>query len=129
MPPPPGVQRLFVYGTLRRGSGAQHLLARASLQGPATVRGRLLLGPGYPALILEGDDPVHGEIWTCDAETLAELDRYEGVQEDLFRRVLTEIEGAPAWVYVAGDRLRDSGLPTIPGGDWIAWSTGESGAV
>lgn len=122
MPLRAGLERVFVYGTLRSQGGADHLLSRATPAGPATVRGRLLAGPGYPALELEGSTEVRGEVWLCDAETIAALDSYEGVEEGLFRRATTEIDGAPVWVYVAGEVLRRRALPVIESGDWLTWS-------
>lgn len=128
MPAESHPERVFVYGTLRRGGGGEHRLANASFAGPANVPGRLLAGPGYPVLVLDGDAPVQGEIWRCDAETLADLDAYEGVDEGLFRRVRREIGGAPAWVYVAGacfERTIDR-LEAVTGGDWLRHLHGNS---
>lgn len=99
--------RIFLYGTLRRGGGADQLLRGCTPEGPATVRGRLHdLGP-YPALVLDpGGDPVHGEIWECPGRMLGELDRYEGVQVELFERVKVRLAGRPCFVYVAGSALQ-----------------------
>lgn len=97
---------LFTYGTLAGGDGAASpLLADCERVGDAAVRGTLYDAGPYPALLLSGNEPVAGEIWRCPAEVLPRLDRYEAVEEGLFRRVGLRVEGTPCWAYVAGPRL------------------------
>jgi gamma-glutamylcyclotransferase (GGCT)/AIG2-like uncharacterized protein YtfP len=112
---------IFVYGTLRRGGSAntllrgERLLRRASLPGELhDVEGR------YPALLLEGDDRVEGELWSSSPALLTRLDEYEGVGAGLFRRALTRLDGEEIWVYVAGPRLapRLGAATRLPGGVW-----------
>ena len=69
------------------------------------MRGRLFdLGP-YPALV-DADDPaagwVEGHVRPVGRRELeGRLDRYEGVDQGLYRRVLvTTRSGRRAWVYV-----------------------------
>lgn len=86
---------IFVYGTLKRG-GSNHV----SLQGQKFVGdARTLPGyrlydlGGYPGMVenknsRETDDAgVTGEVWRVDAAALGELDRLEGLDEGLYRRV------------------------------------------
>ena len=75
---------MFVYGTLRRGSGsAAHdwLARRADCFGAASIQGRLYRIAHYPGLIASMDpaEQVRGEVYRLhDPETaLRELDRYE----------------------------------------------------
>jgi gamma-glutamylcyclotransferase (GGCT)/AIG2-like uncharacterized protein YtfP len=98
---------LFVYGTLRSdvAGGAPDLLASCERLGPATLRGTLYDAGDYPALMLAGRTPIPGEIWRCPTELLSALDRYESVQDGLFRRVATRVDGVACWVYVAGPKL------------------------
>lgn len=93
---------LFAYGTL--ADGHHRLLAGCESVGRATVHGSLYDLGEFPALILYGGDAVPGRIWRCPAERLLELDRYEGVDRGLFRRVALRVEGVPCWLYVAGPR-------------------------
>jgi len=81
---------VFVYGTLKRG-GANHryLAGQRFVASARTAAGFLLYGlDGYPGMVAGGaaDDAVTGEIWEVSAECLRELDRFEGVDEGLFRR-------------------------------------------
>ncbi len=99
---------LFAYGSLIAADAppaARELLRGCERVGPGTVRGTLYDLGDYPALLVAGDDAVSGEVWRCPHETLAALDRYEGVAEGLFRRVGVEVEGRGCWTYVAGPRL------------------------
>lgn len=81
----PPTDRLFVYGTLRRG----HPSGMASLMGPdakflgyARTRGRLEDLGAYPALRrpLDPDEWVSGEVYRLARtdEALARIDAYEG---------------------------------------------------
>lgn len=86
----PGVH-LFVYGTLRRGLRLHRFLAGSRFVAEATLRGRLYDVGTYPALVLDREGQVWGEVWEVDATTLARLDRVEdhvpGRQDNLYERV------------------------------------------
>lgn len=113
------IQELFVYGTLLTGEDQAGLLGQAS-RIPATTRGTLWgLPAGYPALA-GGHGVVHGELVTlADRRLLEILDRYEGVDEGLYRRVridvLVGLRTQIAWAYrmenprARGGRLLRSG--------------------
>ena len=107
---------LFVYGTLRQGSG--HPMARlmqqhARLIGAGSFRGKLFLVDHYPGVVPSDDpnDRVLGEVYelTRARWLLALLDEYEGYRPqspecDFVRRVapVTLADGATlaAWIYV-----------------------------
>lgn len=110
---------LFVYGTLCAGEAQASLLTGASRR-KAFVKGELYLLPaGYPALVLRGNLPVHGELVEIrDLRLLSLLDTYEGVYEGLYTRVECDVrvglKTERAWVYTldlararAGKRLSD----------------------
>lgn len=127
---------VFVYGTLRAAGGhpmARLLAARADDLGPATLGAVLLdVGP-YPAAVASDDpaDVVVGELFALHpagaAETLRELDAYEGCPDGTYepalyvraRRYVRTPDGRvhDAWVWF-WNRDR-SGLPRIESGDWI----------
>jgi gamma-glutamylcyclotransferase (GGCT)/AIG2-like uncharacterized protein YtfP len=116
---------LFAYGTLRHGGAADGLLRGCEALGSAVVRGILYDIDGrFPALVLYGPAPVHGEVWRCPADLLLTLDEYEGVGQGLFRRLAVEVErGAdrvPCWTYVAGPALSRqlAASRRIPSGRW-----------
>ena len=93
---------LFAYGTL--APDGPESAGRGGWV-PDMLRGRLFdLGP-YPALV-DADDPeagwVAGHVREADpAELAGNLDRYEGVDVGLYRRVrATTLGGRLVWVYV-----------------------------
>jgi gamma-glutamylcyclotransferase (GGCT)/AIG2-like uncharacterized protein YtfP len=114
---------LFVYGTLRRGSGNQfaRLLAeQARFAGAARVRGRLYDFGRYPGARPE-DGSIAGELFQFDASSklLATLDDYEGPEYE--RAIVTSQteDGLPVdcWIYwyVGADPGQ-----FIAAGDWLA---------
>jgi gamma-glutamylcyclotransferase (GGCT)/AIG2-like uncharacterized protein YtfP len=125
---------LFIYGTLLRGGGAEGLLAGCERVGAATVNGTLYDIDGrFPAVLLYGNELVHGEVWHCPPGVLLRLDEYEGTAEGLFRRVAVEarVDGrpVPCWTYSAGPalsrKLRSDAR--VAGGDWRVHAEPEGG--
>jgi gamma-glutamylcyclotransferase (GGCT)/AIG2-like uncharacterized protein YtfP len=102
--------KLFVYGTLKRGKQAHHLLQNATFLGERTVRGFVLLDAGaYPAMVRarEGDDNpvVRGEIWDVPDEAIEAIDRWED-HPRLFVRTPIELEdGTKVVAYLAHAHL------------------------
>ena len=88
---------VFVYGTLKRGGSNHRFLAGQNFIGPArTVPGYTLYSLGdYPGMVREPGAiaGVTGELWSVDANCLAELDRLEGLDEGLYERA--EVQIAP----------------------------------
>ena len=110
-PAPPAADPtcVFVYGTLMRGGRRHAALGGERFLGPARLDGHTLYGvgdpPAYPAALpaAHPDAAVHGELWTATPQTLRTLDRVEGVEAGLFRRVaVTLADGARAWCYLWG---------------------------
>jgi gamma-glutamylcyclotransferase (GGCT)/AIG2-like uncharacterized protein YtfP len=106
--------RLFVYGTLRRGSPNKYadlLQANAQFLGNARMRGRLLQFANYPGAVLS-DQPgewVPGELYELqNPSILSILDKYEGSE---FKRVQTTVslDDGPAletWAYLVAHAHR-----------------------
>ena len=99
--------RLFVYGTLRRGSPnkfAKLLEANSRFLGNARMPGQLRQFSNYPGVVLS-DQPgefVEGELFELqDPSILVVLDEYEGSE---FQRVLATVslddgQELETWVY------------------------------
>ena len=118
---------LFVYGTLRRGGAANHILASCELVDNGEIGGVLYDIDGeHPALVLYGSAPVRGEIWRCPNELLAKLDEYEQLDIGLMRRVGAAVRSLQTdadvgcWLYVAGPALSHKLLPTRRIAAWQA---------
>lgn len=113
---------LFVYGTLL-STGRRAGLVGPRRRGPGWITGTLWhLPAGYPAVTLGGDGKVHGEwIDPVPLRVLAVLDRYEGVDEGLYRRVVvpvqTDTARFDAWAWVMDDPTEHRGV-VVPAGRW-----------
>jgi gamma-glutamylcyclotransferase (GGCT)/AIG2-like uncharacterized protein YtfP len=108
--------RLFVYGTLMRGSShalARELKQHATYEGPARYNGRLYRVTHYPGIVSSSapGEWVFGDVYTLrDRELLADLDRYEGCGPDdpaptQYVRLLQPVtlSAGPqveAWIYI-----------------------------
>jgi gamma-glutamylcyclotransferase (GGCT)/AIG2-like uncharacterized protein YtfP len=127
---------LFVYGSLRTGSGslmAERLSSGATPLGPASVPGALYHAGEFPAMLASDnpDDRVVGEVWAlhpASAESLLQmLDQYEGFSPDerfssLFvrERVIAQFDDGSeqeSWMYRYGAPLPEDAR--IPSGDWL----------
>lgn len=123
--------RLFVYGTLRRGQQNHHLLGpSATYLGQACMRGARLYsvaGAYYPVAVASSDprDVVIGELYSVsDPSVFRELDEFEEAlgPDPLFRREQVNILAADggevsSWVYLYNQPTQD--LSRIPSGDFL----------
>jgi gamma-glutamylcyclotransferase (GGCT)/AIG2-like uncharacterized protein YtfP len=93
---------LFVYGTLRRGEPAEHLMSGAKFLGEAHIQGQVVRHGQYTGLIA-GSTEVPGELFDVPEALFEQLDRYEGPG---YARRLSEVNYSggvvTAWVYWLG---------------------------
>jgi len=84
--------RVFVYGTLKRGGSNHHYLrGQKFITEARTQPGCTLCQPAdYPGLVIDPTDRegVTGEVWEVSTDCLSALDRLEGVDEGLYRRMV-----------------------------------------
>lgn len=99
-------ERVFVYGSLKRGFHNHHFLEEATfLGGATTARSFDLWSLGaFPAVTQPGRFHVTGEVYGVDRDTLSELDLLEG-EGILYKRKATEVSVGErstlrAWIYV-----------------------------
>lgn len=107
--------RVFVYGSLKRGFSNHVLLRRADYLGEHVTESRYTmydLGP-YPAVSVGGRTPISGEVFTVDKLTLLALDRLEEYPR-VYDRVRIATPFGPAWMYV----MPASTYPRVAGGCW-----------
>lgn len=131
---------LFVYGTLRCGSGAEtarQLFRRSDFLGFGVCAGEMFLVEDYPGLV-DSNDPdalAQGEVYILREpnDLLPILDRYEGIGPEFpdpteytrERRQIALAKGGvvTAWVYIY--RHSTSGLQRIHSGDFVAYLKAE----
>lgn len=111
---------LFVYGTLRSAI-QDHPAVKI---GEGSISGRLYDFGAYPGVV-DGDGVVRGEVYRLDqAEaTLAELDKYESVDEGLYERVTRSAilaDGSKVETQVYLYKRDTSRARLIASGDWTA---------
>jgi gamma-glutamylaminecyclotransferase len=106
---------LFVYGTLKRGGSNHALMAGQNFLGEARTQPgyRLYALDGHPGMVAKSDDRdgVTGEVWSVDEDRLAELDRFEGLTERLYRRepvkVLAPFANQTVETYIFNQSVED----------------------
>lgn len=128
------LDRLFVYGTLRKGQTARSLVAnQVTRSAKAHTNGAIYAFPmGYPGFSeTDGKGQVVGEvIWLSElAATFGLLDAYEGAD---FARVIRQItletgEEVWAWIYTLADPGAVKLGTLIPDGDWVRYWTEQEG--
>lgn len=120
---------LFVYGTLKRSYGNNHLLNGQEFLGEAqTIENYIMECRGIPYVYgvdhaikgnkrIEGK-PIHGEVWKVSALALARIDRLEG-HPRWYRRLQTPVHLNSkkrlmfhAWLYFMPVPV-DLGVPTF----------------
>lgn len=127
-----GRERIFLYGTLRRGASRDVLAHYAGVEfvASARVRGVLYDLGDYPGLRLDAAASwVHGEVFAVDGATLAGLDEWEGIdpvapEAGEYRRVRVAVQrddGAveSCWAYEIR-AARCESAQVIASGDWLA---------
>lgn len=122
------INRLFVYGSLRRAGGAfEWLLSHAAVDvRQGVLEDHALFGRElpYPFVRREAGKRVIGDVVELDTERLAEVlaavDEYEGSG---YRRVEIEVdvdgEKVAAFVYLAAPSVRLEEHSRIESGDWM----------
>ena len=119
---------IFVYGTLRSGSGhpmARRLTSQARLLGKGSVPGRLYEMGWYPAALFDRDEKrlIVGDVFALapDSRLLVELDEYEAGDPNYARTPLqvSLADGGTvaAWAYGIAKAPK---ARLIQGGDFIA---------
>lgn len=124
-------ETLFVCGALCEGMvNFEKLRSFVKSVRPATVKGSALRSPvGYPALSLEGEDSVFGQLLELEAsETLfALLDEFHGfnsakAEKSLMLKTKVEVqcggETLSSQAYVLNPLRPQKGLAPIPQSDW-----------
>ena len=110
--------KIFVYGTLKQGFGANSILqGRAEFITDDRIEGSLYNLGAFPGYKTSGSGMVAGEVYEITDENLpAMLDSYENYPS-LYTRVKMHTEkGYNAWVYVINENMYEKNL--IQEGVW-----------
>ena len=117
------MQKVFVYGSLRKGGGLHDVLEDCKfLCFAKTSCNYTMISLGsFPALLEEGDNSILGEIYEVNKQTLASLDRIEG-HPNFYKRTKIKLEDE-SFVegYVLNDRSFTENCEKVLSGNWIAF--------
>lgn len=105
------MDKVFVYGSLKKGCYNHRLMKNSEFIGNGTVDNMLLYSLGaFPAIIPAKENEksfaVKGEVYEVNAETLKMLDKLEGnghFYTRELRTINTSIGPLEAWVYILTD--------------------------
>jgi len=121
------MNKIFLYGTLKRNERAHFFLSnhRSKFICEAKTHSRYhLYDQGYyPGMVINEqiNGGVHGELFEVTDECLKDLDIYEGVDSDLFRKEQIQLEdGSSAIAYLIVDPVTDN---RIESGMWTDGKT------
>lgn len=98
-----------VYGTLKKGHGANRLLetARFVKAGYYKIPYQMYDIGSYPALMPDSKiNKIYLEIYDVDRGTLENLDRYEGYP-NLYKKHLLNLDEEEVTIYVGGDTIKN----------------------
>ena len=120
--------KLLVYGTLRRGGGANGFMKGTEYQGAVKLPGYDMynLG-GFPGIVENPDnkDGVVCEVFDgVTPETMEDIDHYEGYRPDYppehshYLRKEVNVQGEPMFVYVYNRPTNMEWYQPIKTGDW-----------
>jgi gamma-glutamylcyclotransferase (GGCT)/AIG2-like uncharacterized protein YtfP len=110
---------IFVYGTLMKGMRNHVYLEKATfLQEAQTAPEYELLYNGSIPAARAGSEPVKGELYEVDDETLNSLDVLEEVSSKLYEKKDVTIDGKKATIYLGGNIFNFDTWEKIPDGDY-----------
>ncbi|MGJ8654977.1 MAG: gamma-glutamylcyclotransferase family protein [Akkermansiaceae bacterium] len=120
---------IFIYGTLRKGGRAHHLMNGAEFVGFGSVEGGLVHVDQYPGLLKLKGERVKGEVYRVSEEMVPGLDQYEGCFESpphyARERIDVVLEGGEAVeTEVYQFLLLEDHHERIVSGDWFDWLQG-----
>ncbi len=100
------MNRLFVYGTLKKGFHNAFYLKDARFLGEITTEAKFSMYHfgNYPAVSEMGKTAIRGEVYEIDEAQLALTDRLEWYPE-FYQRVAIETSFGDAWMYLVSEQL------------------------
>ena len=126
-------ERLFVYGTLKRGHRNHYFLEHAEFVGPAITfrRAFVMWDVGFPMVAFvdpfrrSTGDRVTGELYFVDKPTLAECDHLEGHPRFYNREKTAVVYGDKvtlAWIYLRKPEDRGNHPKVIAEDGELTWA-------
>ena len=118
------INKLAVYGTLKRGYGNNRLISDWKFIGTTRIKGFNMYQMGFP-MIFHGDREITIEVFEIPdhPNALRNVDALEGYREgdpnnNFYLREEIDTEFGKAFIYVGANAARESSLPLIEDGCW-----------
>lgn len=114
------MEKIVVYGTLKKGKSNHSLLIDSKFLGETKIEGVSLYRKEAFPFAWKSDSFCFGELYEVDDNTLSKLDRLEG-HPNWYKRELMEVINLAsntketAWIYLNPDALK---YKIIEGGVW-----------
>lgn len=116
--------RLFVYGTLRVGGGAEHFFEQENGDRlidtgiPVSAKWAMKsINGAFPGIVETNEtNTIIGDLWEVSENTMEHLDRYEGVPH-LYIRKTMNLRGRPTEVYIFNED--HTNFDVVESGDWL----------
>jgi gamma-glutamylcyclotransferase (GGCT)/AIG2-like uncharacterized protein YtfP len=112
---------LFVYGTLMQGMRNHQYLEKAKFLGRFQTKPEfeLMYNGSIPAA-KPGKEAIWGELYEADDTVLTSLDVLEEVNEKLYEKQETEVDGKKATIYLGSNIFNFDTWEHVPNGDYKA---------
>lgn len=114
-------QKVFVYGTLKKGFGNHHAYLNGARDlGEASIEGTMFHLGAFPAINLsEQFCRINGEVYEVNWDHIYKMDLLEGVGHGFYKRIqgLVAPHGV-VWMYVFTQQSASKEQFIVPGGWW-----------
>lgn len=116
------MNKVAVYGTLKKGHGNHRLLLNAEFLGTQQVEGFIMYDLGaFPGIKPADGGTVHVEVYEVDDNQMARLDRLEGYnptypETGLYNRQQVATQYGDAWIYTYNGNVHEQ--QHVLNGNW-----------
>ena len=113
------MNKVFVYGTLKRGHGNHHFLRGQTFLGEDVIKGKMFSLGAFPCVSMATQEQtIHGEVYEVDDNSLARMDRLEGHPTFYKRELVQTGGGVAAWVYLINSAQSEPRAIPMTEGIW-----------
>jgi gamma-glutamylcyclotransferase (GGCT)/AIG2-like uncharacterized protein YtfP len=112
------VTKVFVYGSLKQGYGNHPILGTSELVAQYVTEPKYTMYSlgAFPAVVLDGETAISGEVYDVNDSVFKALDRLEGYPT-FYNRTQIDTPYGKAWMYyLESDNLY--GNQQVTGGEW-----------
>ena len=111
--------KIFVYGTLTKGFYNHRVIEGATLLGTHETEPEYTMANlgGFPAVLLDGEHSIKGEVYEVDEDTFRRADALEGYPS-FYNRIEIDTKYGKAWMYYIKEISPHRRIVIIEAGEW-----------